>query len=77
MLSIIVCIFFSLQLAAKLIEKETLQFSEVEQILGPSPYGRKHVVDPESFFDEELKLAESEQKNAKNSKSAKDSTQES
>jgi len=53
------------QLAEKLLAKETLQFSEVEQILGPSPYGKKHAVDPFSFFDDELKLADKERNKSK------------
>lgn len=53
------------QLADKLLTKETLQYSEVEEVLGPSPFGKKHIVDPVSFFDEELRLSEKQRNSAK------------
>ncbi|XP_052229284.1 paraplegin-like isoform X3 [Dreissena polymorpha] len=42
------------ELAQLLQAKETLQYSEVEALLGPCPFGKKVPVDPGAFFDEDL-----------------------
>ncbi|WAR11663.1 SPG7-like protein [Mya arenaria] len=60
------------ELAATLLKKETLQYVEVEHLLGPSPFGKKSVVDPISFYDEELN-----EEKAKAKKSAEKSAEKS
>ena len=36
-------------MAEALLEKETLNYDDVEQLLGPPPYGKKHLESPVDF----------------------------
>lgn len=40
---------FWLQLAETLLKKETLNYDDVESLLGPPPYGRKRLIEPAEF----------------------------
>merc|ERR1711915_319413 len=49
------------QLATLLIQKETLSYQDVEDLLGPPPFGKKHLVTPidyETQLKEQSKLGE-------------------
>jgi len=37
------------QLSELLLQKETLNYNEVEALLGPPPFGKKHLVSPVDF----------------------------
>merc|ERR1712112_674377 len=48
-------------LAEKLLEKETLNYDDVEALLGPPPFGSKHLVSPldyEQSINQDAKLGE-------------------
>ncbi len=36
-------------MAEALLEKETLNYDDVEQLIGPPPHGKKHLVSPVDF----------------------------
>ena len=40
---------FKLQLATELLKKETLNYDEVEAIIGPPPFGKKRLIGPDEF----------------------------
>jgi spastic paraplegia protein 7 len=40
---------FLSQLASELLAKETLNYKDVEALIGPPPYGRKRLIGPEEF----------------------------
>lgn len=42
-------IYFLFQLAEELLKKETLNFNEVQAILGPPPFPQKKFIDPIEF----------------------------
>lgn len=48
-------------LAESLLKKETLNYDDVEALLGPPPFGRKHLIDPNEF--EEFMKEEKDNKN--------------
>jgi spastic paraplegia protein 7 len=41
------CILF--QLSQALLQKETLDYDEVETLIGPPPFGKKHMIRQEEF----------------------------
>lgn len=43
-----------LQLASLLLERETISAKDVEDLIGPPPFGDKQMIDPITFYDEEL-----------------------
>lgn len=40
---------FCFQLAETLFKKETLNYDDVEKLLGPPPHGKKKLIDPAEF----------------------------
>lgn len=40
---------YSLQLAETLLKKETLNYADVESLIGPPPHGRKNLMDPADY----------------------------
>lgn len=42
-------IYVLFQLAETLLKKETLNYEDVENLLGPPPYGRKRLIEPAEF----------------------------
>ncbi|XP_053401896.1 paraplegin-like [Mercenaria mercenaria] len=42
------------KVANLLLEKETINATEIEDVIGPPPFGRKTMIDPATFYDEEL-----------------------
>lgn len=44
-----ICFSLLLQLAETLLKKETLNYEDVENLLGPPPYGTKRLIEPAEF----------------------------
>ena len=40
---------YNSQMAEALLEKETLNYNDVELLIGPPPHGRKNLIDPLQF----------------------------
>ena len=45
------CLYFVLQLAKALLERETLSYTDVENLIGPPPYGAKKTMDIYPHFE--------------------------
>lgn len=41
--------FYEFQLAETLLKKETLNYDDVEGLIGPPPYGKKRLIEPGEF----------------------------
>jgi hypothetical protein len=37
-----------------LLEKETISASQIEELIGPPPFGKKNMIDPETLYDDEV-----------------------
>lgn len=62
---------FLLQLAENLFKKETLNYDDVEALIGPPPHGKKNLVDPAEFEENVRKYAGDDKKpNDNNTSSA-------
>ncbi|XP_044766234.1 paraplegin [Coccinella septempunctata] len=55
------------KLAESLLEKETLNYDDVEALLGPPPFGKKNLIDP-SEFEEFMKEKENKNSEVQNDK---------
>lgn len=53
-----------MQLAGNLLKKEVLNYSDVETLLGPPPFGKKKLVDVDNFDDMEIMDKEDKDKQA-------------
>lgn len=49
---------FLFQLAETLLEKETLNYDDVEKLIGPPPFGKKRLIGPAEFEESVNKAAE-------------------
>jgi spastic paraplegia protein 7 len=47
-------------LAETLLKKETLNYDDVEKLIGPPPFGKKRLIGPEEFEQSVNKAAEEE-----------------
>lgn len=42
------------KVANLLLEKETISASQIEELIGPPPFGKKNMIDPETLYDDEV-----------------------
>jgi spastic paraplegia protein 7 len=52
---------FSFQLAETLLEKETLNYDDVEKLIGPPPFRKKRLIGPAEFEESVNKAAGEEE----------------
>lgn len=64
-------IFFCFQLAENLLKKETLNYTDVEALLGPPPFGKKRLIEP-ADFEESLKSKERDSEEKDNDNTLKE-----
>lgn len=52
-------------MAESLVKKETLNYSDVEALLGPPPFGKKRLIEPTEFEESLLRKDNDDQKEEK------------